>query len=38
MYNKDSQIKFKTSMLKSRLCDYVDAYKLAKGIISISPQ
>ena len=24
-YNKDSQIRFKTSMLKSSLCDYSDA-------------
>ena len=35
MYNKDSQLKFKTSMLKSSLCDYSDAYILAKGTISI---
>ena len=33
-YNKDSQIKFKTSMLKSRLCDYSDAYILVKWVIS----
>ena len=26
-YNTNSQIKFKTSMLKSSLCDYSDAYK-----------
>ena len=26
MYNIDSQIKFKTSMLRSSLCDYSDAY------------
>ena len=25
-YNTNSQIKFKTSMLKSSLCDYSDAY------------
>ena len=36
MYNKDSQLKFKTSMLKSSLCDYSDAYILAKGTISIA--
>ena len=27
-YNVNSQIKFKTTMLKSRLCDYSDAYIL----------
>ena len=32
-YNTNSQIKFKTSMIKSNLCDYSDAYILAKGII-----
>ena len=26
-YNTNSQIKFKTSMLRSNLCDYSDAYK-----------
>ena len=26
-YNSNNQIKFKTSMLKSRLCDYSDACK-----------
>ena len=25
-YNKDNQISFKTSMLRSSLCDYNDAY------------
>ena len=38
MYNTNSQIKFKTSMLKSSLCDYSDAYVLAKWTISISEQ
>ena len=33
-YNVNSQIKFKTTMLKSSLCDYSDAYILVKGIIS----
>ena len=28
----NKQIKFKTSMLTSSLCDYSDAYILAKGI------
>ena len=31
-YNKDSQIKFKTSMPKSGLCDYSNAYILVKCI------
>ena len=35
-YNVNSQIKFKTSMLKSSLCDYSDAYILVKGTISIN--
>ena len=30
------QIKFKTSMLRSRLCDYSDAYILASGTITIT--
>ena len=30
-YNVNSQIKFKTAMLKSSLCDYSDAYILVKG-------
>ena len=34
-YNVNSQIKFKTTMLKSRLCDYSDAYILVKGTITI---
>ena len=33
-YNTNSQIKFKTTMLKSSLCDYSDAYILVKGTIS----
>ena len=35
-YNVNSQIKFKTIMLKSSLCDYSDAYILAKGKITIA--
>ena len=35
-YNVNSQIKFKTTMLKSSLCDYSDAYILAKGTITIA--
>ena len=37
-YNTNSQIKFKTSMLNSSLCDYSDAYTLVKGTISIAVQ
>ena len=35
-YNVNSQIKFKTTMLKSSLCDYSDVYILAKGIITVN--
>ena len=35
-YNTNRQIKFKTSMLKSSLCDYSDAYILVKATISIA--
>ena len=35
-YNTNSQIKFKTSMLQSVLCDYSDAYILVNGIITIT--
>ena len=34
--NVNSQIKFKTTMLKSSLCDYSDAYILVKGKITIT--
>ena len=34
-YNKDSKIEFKTSMLKSSLCDYSDAYILVGGTITM---
>ena len=33
-YNKDNQIRFKTSMLRSILCDYSGAYILVKGTIT----
>ena len=33
-YNVNSQIKFKTTMLKSSLCDYSDVYILVKGTIT----
>ena len=32
--NANSKIKFKTSMLRSILCDYSDAYKLVRGTIT----
>ena len=35
-YNVNSQIKFKTTMLKSSLCDYGDAYILVKGKIKVT--
>ena len=35
-YNVNSQIKFKTTMLKSSLCAYSDSYILVKGIITIA--
>ena len=35
-YNVNSQIKVKTAMLKSSLCDYSDAYILVKGTISVN--
>ena len=35
-YNVNSQIKFKTTMLKSSLCDYSDVYIFLKGKITIT--
>ena len=35
MYNVNSQIKFETSMLKSSLCDYSDAYMFVKSTITV---
>ena len=35
-YNVNSQIKFKTTMLKSSLCDYSNAYILVKGTITVN--
>ena len=35
-YNVNSQIKFKTSMLKSHLCDYSDAYILVNGTTTVA--
>ena len=37
-YNTNSQIRFKFSKLRSRLCDYCDAYILVKETISIAAQ
>ena len=35
-YDFNSEIKFKTTMLKSRLCDYSDTYILVKGTITVN--
>ena len=35
-YSPTKQIKFKTSMLRSSLCDYSDAYILVKGNITVN--
>ena len=35
-YNTNSQIKFKTSMLTSSLCDFSDVYILVSGTIAIT--
>ena len=35
-YGTGSDIKFKTTMLKSNLCDYADAYILVKGTITVT--
>ena len=32
----NSDIRFKTTMLRSNLCDYADSYKLVKGTITIT--
>ena len=34
--NTNSDIRFKTTVLKSSLCDYSDAYMLVKGRITIT--
>ena len=34
VYNTGSQIKFKTLMIRSSLCDYSDAYIFVKGTIT----
>ena len=35
-YSVISQIKFKIAMLRSRLCDYSNAYILVKGTIAVN--
>ena len=35
-YNNNSQVKFRTSMVKSRLCDYSDEYILTSRAIAIN--
>ena len=37
-YNVNSQIKFKTTVLKSSLCDYSDAYIRPKGKVTVNNQ
>ena len=36
MYNTNNQIKFKTSMLRTSLCDYSDTYIFINGTITIT--
>ena len=36
IYNKDNQIGFKTSMLRSSLCNYSNAYILVKTTITVA--
>ena len=35
-YGNGSDVKFKTTILRSNLCDYSDAYILVKGMITIA--
>ena len=35
-YKTNKQIRFKTSMLRSDLCDYSDAYIAVKGTITVT--
>ena len=35
-YNPNKEIRIKTSMLKSDLCDYSDAYIIVKGTIIVT--
>ena len=36
LYSANSDIRFKTTILRSNLCDYADAYILVKGTITIT--
>ena len=38
MYNNNSQIKYKTTNLKSNLCDYSHGYRLVKRTITVVGQ
>ena len=35
-YSPNKQVRFKTTMLRSSLCDYSDAYIVVKGNISVN--
>ena len=35
-YNTNKQIRFKTSVIRSNLCDYRDAYVVVKAIVTVS--
>ena len=35
-YNKENQNRFKTGMLRLRLCDYSDSYILVKGTVKVA--
>ena len=35
-YNPDKQTRFKTSMLRSDMCDYNDAYIVVKRVINVT--
>ena len=37
IYNTNKQIRFNTSMLRSDVCDFSDAYIVVKGKINVSP-
>ena len=37
-YNKDNQIRFKTLILRSILCDYSDTYIIVKGTIIVAKE
>ena len=37
-YKPSKQMKFKTSMLRSNLCDFSDAYIVVKGTITLKKQ